>query len=75
MSDRYSVSLSRTAAKYWERCDEPTRRRLRQKLEKLKGRNEQRSARVGDLRILFQVLDDTIVIAAIAPRGEVYKHG
>jgi mRNA-degrading endonuclease RelE of RelBE toxin-antitoxin system len=66
----YSVSLSRTAAKYFERCDTPTRDRLRQKLERLKadpfdpqnskrlkGRNDQRSARVGDFRILFRVAE------------------
>jgi mRNA-degrading endonuclease RelE of RelBE toxin-antitoxin system len=33
---RYSVSLSRTARKYLERCGAPTRDRLRRKLEKLK---------------------------------------
>jgi len=85
---RYSVSLSRTAEKYFERCDSPTRDRLRQKLEKLradpfdpqnskrlKGRKDQRSARVGDLRILFHVRDFDIIVAEIRSRGEVYKHG
>jgi mRNA-degrading endonuclease RelE of RelBE toxin-antitoxin system len=85
---RYSVSLSRTAAKYFERCDVPTRDRLRQKLEKLKAdpfdrqnseslkcRNDQRSARVGGLRILFQVQGLDIIISEIGPRGEIYKHG
>lgn len=86
--NRYSVSLSRTAAKYLDRCDAPTRDRLRQKLEKLKddpfdpqnskplrGRNDQRSARVGGLRILFRVNDLDIIVAEIGPRGEIYKHG
>ena len=86
MSGRYAVSLSRTAAKYFERCDAPTRDRLRQKLETLradpfeprnskplKGRNDQRSARVGDLRVLFRVEGLAIVVAAIGPRGEIYK--
>ena len=41
----------------------------------LKGRNEQRSARVGGLRILFAVIGPDIVVADIGPRGEVYKHG
>ena len=85
---RYSVSLSRTAEKFFERCDAPTRDRLPQKLEKLKadpfdprnskplkGRNDQRSARVGDLRILFRVHDLAIVVAEIGPRGEIYKRG
>ncbi|MGB7762262.1 MAG: type II toxin-antitoxin system RelE/ParE family toxin [Bryobacteraceae bacterium] len=84
----YSLSISAAAAKYWKRCDAPTRDRLRQKLEQLKadpfdpqnskplkGRNDQRSARVGGLRILFQVQGLDIVVAAIGPRGEIYKHG
>jgi mRNA-degrading endonuclease RelE of RelBE toxin-antitoxin system len=71
-----------------ERCDVPTRDRLQQKFEKLKadpfdpqhskplkGRNDQRSARVGDLRILFRVNDLDIIVAAIGPRGDIYKHG
>jgi mRNA-degrading endonuclease RelE of RelBE toxin-antitoxin system len=33
---RYGVFLSRTAAKYLERCDAPTRDRLREKFERLK---------------------------------------
>lgn len=84
----YSVFLSSQAAKYLERCGAVTRDRIKDKLEKLKanpfdppnskplkGRKEQRSARVGDLRILFRVEADTIIIAAIEPRGQVYKHG
>jgi mRNA-degrading endonuclease RelE of RelBE toxin-antitoxin system len=85
---RFSLSLARTAARYLDRCDAPTRDRLRQKLEKLKtdpfdprnskplkGRNDQRAARVGDLRILFQVQGLDIIVAEIGPRGEIYKHG
>ena len=86
--NRYSVSLSGPAAKYLARCDAPTRDRLRQKLEKLKadpfdpqnskplkGRNDQRSARVGGLRVLFRVQGLDIIIAEIGPRGEIYKNG
>ena len=84
----YSVSLSGTAAKYLSRCDVPTRGRLQEKLEKLeanpfdlrnskpvKGRNDQRSARVGDLRILFRVQDLDIIVAEIGPRSDIYKRG
>jgi mRNA-degrading endonuclease RelE of RelBE toxin-antitoxin system len=86
--DLYSVSLAKAAAKYLERCDATTRERLKAKLEKLKsnpfdpqlskplrGRNDQRSARVGDLRILFRVESNQIIVAAIDVRGQVYKHG
>ena len=88
MSDAYSVSLSRPAQKYFERSDAPTRGRLRQKFEKLKadpfdplnskplqGRNDQRSARVGDLRILFRVEGHEVIVADIGPRGEIYRRG
>ena len=84
----YTVSISASAAKYLKRCDAPTRDRLRQKLEQLKadpfdpqnskplkGRNDQRSARVGGLRILFQVQNLDIIVAEIGPRGEIYRHG
>jgi mRNA-degrading endonuclease RelE of RelBE toxin-antitoxin system len=36
LSRGYQVSLSRTAEKYFARCDASTRDRLRQKLEKLR---------------------------------------
>jgi len=85
---RYSVSLSRKAEKYLERCDAPTRDRLWQKCEEikadpfepqhskpLKGRNDQRSARVGNLRIPFRVEGPDIIVAEIGPRGQIYNHG
>ena len=64
------------------------RDRLRKKLEMLKadpfdmqyskplkGRNDVRAARVGGLRILFQVQSLEIIVSEIGPRGEIYKHG
>jgi mRNA-degrading endonuclease RelE of RelBE toxin-antitoxin system len=84
---RYSISLSRKAQRYFERCDAPTRDRLQQKFDELKadpfdpqsskplkGRNDQRSARVGGLRILFRVEALVVLVADIGPRGEIYKH-
>jgi mRNA-degrading endonuclease RelE of RelBE toxin-antitoxin system len=75
---QYSVSLSSTAIKYFNRCDVPTRGRLQEKFEKLKadrfdlrnskplkGRNDQRSARVGDLRILFRVHHLDIIVGGV----------
>ena len=83
----YNVSLRRDAANYLERCDTPTRERLIQKLNQLKadpfdpasskplkGQKDRRSARVGGLRILFRVDDTQIMVSAIGPRGEIYKH-
>jgi mRNA-degrading endonuclease RelE of RelBE toxin-antitoxin system len=40
----------------------------------LKGPTGQRSARVGDLRILFRVIELDVIVAAIGTRGELYKH-
>lgn len=40
----------------------------------LQGRKDQRSARVGGLRILFRVDGLSIIIAEVGPRGEIYKH-
>jgi mRNA-degrading endonuclease RelE of RelBE toxin-antitoxin system len=40
----------------------------------LKGRKDRRSARVGGLRILFRVNGFDVIVAAIGPRGEIYKH-
>jgi len=83
----YSISLARAAANYFKRCDAPTRERLREKLEKLKadpfdpqhskqlkGRKEERAARVGGLRILFRVMGQEVIVATIDTRGQVYKH-
>jgi mRNA interferase RelE/StbE len=83
----YSVLLSKKAARYFDRCDTPTRDRLKEKLEKLtldpfdrrhskplKGRKDQRSARVGGLRILFRVEGVHLIVAEIGPRGDIYKH-
>ena len=88
MSGPYSVSLSRQAEKYLERCDVPTRGRLWQKFDEikadpfepqhskpLKGRIAQRAARVGVLRILFRVEGPDIIVAEIGPRGQIYKRG
>jgi len=41
----------------------------------LVNRGGERKIRVGDLRILFRVADDgEILVDAILPRGDVYKH-
>lgn len=84
----YTLSLTKAAAKYLERCDAAVRERLKGKLDRLetdpfdpqqskslRGRGGERSARVGDLRILFLVQGNSIVVASIDSRGQVYKHG
>jgi len=78
------VILSKTAEKYLERLNEPTLGRIYKALaalgeappkgdiKKLAGRDEYR-LRMGNYRALFKIEADKILIAAIAPRGQIYK--
>ena len=78
--------LSPQAAKYLENLNEPNKSRIIKAIHKLEsdppqgdikqlsGKNGYR-LRVGDYRALFDIIEDTIVIHAIAPRGQAYKGG
>ena len=78
--------LSPQAAKYLKRLNEPDKSRIIKALKKLEleppqgdiknliGRDGYR-LRVGDYRALFDVENNTIIIHAIAPRGQAYKGG
>lgn len=74
------IYYKKQAAKYIESCDKPTRNRLRAAIEKLpsgdvvrlKGTDSYR-LRVGELRILFEIIDADIIINAIGSRGQIYK--
>ena len=78
------VVLSKAAEKYFVRLNEPTLSRIRNALaalaqeppqgdiKRLEGRDEHR-LRIGDYRALFRIEGDTIIITAIAHRGQVYK--
>ena len=89
--------LSQQAAGYLKRLDKPTRQRIENAFaEALKdpigasdhliNRGDERSIRVGGLRILFRIVKEkpesedetaqggTIVVDAILPRGDIYKH-
>lgn len=85
--EKYTLQITKAAKKYFDHCDATMRHRLQEKFDTLKadpfelqhskplkGRNEQRSARVGNLRILFRIEGTVIIIAHIAPRGQIYKH-
>lgn len=75
------VEYSKKAVKYIGSLDKPTKRRLREAIEKmpqgdikkLQGINNGYRLRVGDLRVLFSMEEDTIYIDNILPRGQAYK--
>ena len=78
--------LSPQEAKYLRRLNEPDKSRIIKALKKLEleppqgnikslsGKDGYR-LRIGDYRALFDIVDGTIVIHTIAPRGQAYKGG
>ncbi len=84
----FKVEYSRRAASYVRRQSEAQTRRLDRRLEllaeepfdpnlsiPLRGRAGVRRMRVGELRVLFEVLEaeGVILVVDVAPRGDVYK--
>lgn len=75
------IEYKRKAVKYINSCDTIIKKRLKEAIEKipsgdikkLQGYDNDYRLRVGDLRVLFEIADDTITIKDIAPRGQVYK--
>ena len=75
------LKYRKKAVKYIELCDKNTKQRLKVAIEKLPlgdvkklaGTENDYRLRVGDLRVLFSIENDTIIINAILPRGQVYK--
>lgn len=75
------IEYSKKAVKYINSADKPTKKRLKESIEKLpfgdikklKGIEDGYRLRVGDLRVLFSMEDDRIYIDNIIPRGQAYK--
>lgn len=75
------IEYSKQAVKYINSADKPTKKRLKEAIEKipfgdikkLNGVDEGYRLRVGDLRVLFSMENDTIYIDNIIPRGQAYK--
>lgn len=42
-------------------------------IKKLQGYSNLYRLRIGDYRVIYQIENDTIIIDAVLPRGEVYK--
>lgn len=79
------IDLRGTPAKYFERLDKSTQRRIKEKLEQIADEpqnprfskalqsHDKRTARVGGYRIIFQIIDNTLRVVDIGARGDVYK--
>ena len=75
------IEYTKQAVKYINGTDKPTKRRLKEAIEKipsgdikkLQGIDNGYRLRVGDLRVLFTLEENVIYIEKILPRGEVYK--
>lgn len=76
-----NIEFSKPALKYIDSSDRPTKQRLKSAIEKLplgdvkklQGLQNDYRLRVGDLRVLFSISNDTIIIKDILPRGQAYK--
>ena len=75
------IEYSREAKKNIEKHDKPTRMRLKKAIEnipkgdiiKLQGYKDDFRLRVGDLRVIFTISNDTVIIKDVLPRGKAYK--
>lgn len=75
------IEYKKKAIKYINSADKPTKKRLKEAIEKLPfgdvrkltGYENEYRLRVGDLRVLFTVENDIITINEVQPRGQVYK--
>lgn len=79
--ENLKIEYSKKTVKYIHSVDKLTKKRLREAIEKiplgdikkLQGIENGYRLRVGDLRVLFSIEDDTIYIDNIIPRGQAYK--
>lgn len=75
------IVYERNAAKHIQEQDKPTKQRLKMAIEKLpdgdvkklQGYKNDYRLRVGNLRVLFAIEDDIIIIKDVLPRGQAYK--
>lgn len=75
------IEYEKEAAKHIQAQDKPTRQRLKAAIEKLpdgdvkrlQGYKNDYRLRVGDLRVIYSVDDDIIIIKDVLPRGQAYK--
>lgn len=76
------IEYGRKAVKYINSADRLTKKRLKEAIEKipqgdikkLKGLKSEYRLRVGDLRVLFTIEYDLVIINDIKSRGQAYKN-
>lgn len=80
-----TIKLTSTPFKYLQSLDKATRERISEKLRKIAEApmdvrlsypltaTTKRSSRVGKYRILFEIESDTLIVADIGPRGQIYR--
>lgn len=82
MNTKMQIEYSKKAVKYINSVDKPTKKHLKDAIEKipfgdikkLQGAENGYRLLVGDLRVLFTPENDTIFIENIIPRGQAYKN-
>ena len=75
------ILYAKDAVKYIKTQDKNTKTRLKEAIEKLplgdvkklQGFKDEYRLRVGNLRVLFYMDDEIIIIKCILPRGQAYK--
>jgi len=79
------VKITSTPLKYLQSLDKPTRKRIIAKLKDIAENpadarlsypliaSDKRSTRVGAYRILFHTDRQTLIVADIGPRGQIYR--
>lgn len=76
-----NIVYEKNAAKHISALDKPTKQRIKKAIEalpsgdvkKLQGYKTDYRLRVGNLRVLFSIEMDTIIIKDVLPRGQAYK--
>lgn len=75
------IEYEKDAVKYIQSQDRATKQRLKSAIEKLpdgdvkklQGYRNDYHLRVGNLRVLFSVKNDIIIVKDVLPRGQAYK--
>ena len=80
-----TIKLTSTPLKYLNSLDKTTRQRIIEKLKDIAkapmdvrlsyplSGSAKRSSRVGRYRILFEIDSETLIVADIGPRGQIYR--
>lgn len=76
------IQITKAAVKDIKKLDVPTRNRVLKGIYKLplgdvkrlQGYEDYYRLRIGDLRIVYSLDGNKIIISAVLPRGEAYKH-